>query len=220
MTEANIGFYLEKIAYALGEISQELKKLNDHLIVNSVKGGPAGPKRLGEILCENNLITRSQLEKGLQIQQEIMSRENRKVLLGEILVQYGFVDAKEIERALKVQAGGSGTARDGKRFTFSIDARADELVVAVGGRIDEQNQSTRDVERRVREQVGKGSKNVVLDVTALEFLAHEAADFVTNLNSDVTNAGGVIRIRAKRNSQPVFEIKAIGADKILPLEYV
>ena len=56
-------------------------------------------KQLGELLIERGVVTRSQLEKALQIQQE------KGGLIGEILVELGYTKEEEIAQALTVQYG-------------------------------------------------------------------------------------------------------------------
>ncbi|NQU95396.1 MAG: hypothetical protein HQ549_04105 [Candidatus Omnitrophica bacterium] len=56
-------------------------------------------KQLGELLIERGVITRSQLEKALQIQKE------KGGLLGQILVVLGFTKEEEIAQALTIQYG-------------------------------------------------------------------------------------------------------------------
>jgi len=56
-------------------------------------------KQLGELLIERNIINRSQLEKALMFQRE------RGGLIGEILVELGFVKEEDIAQALTAQYG-------------------------------------------------------------------------------------------------------------------
>ena len=56
-------------------------------------------KQLGELLLERNIITSSQLEKALKVQQE------KGGLIGQILVMLGFAKEEEIAQALTVQYG-------------------------------------------------------------------------------------------------------------------
>lgn len=56
-------------------------------------------KQLGELLIERGMITKSQLEKALQVQKE------KGGLIGQILVVLGFTKEEEIAQALTVQYG-------------------------------------------------------------------------------------------------------------------
>ena len=56
-------------------------------------------KQLGELLIERGVITKSQLEKALQVQKE------KGGLIGQILVVLGFTKEEEIAQALTVQYG-------------------------------------------------------------------------------------------------------------------
>jgi len=56
-------------------------------------------KQLGELLIERNIINRPQLEKALMLQRE------RGGLIGEILVELGFVKEEDIAQALTAQYG-------------------------------------------------------------------------------------------------------------------
>jgi len=56
-------------------------------------------KQLGELLIERGIITRSQLDKALQVQRE------KGGLVGQILVILGFTKEEEIAQALTVQYG-------------------------------------------------------------------------------------------------------------------
>ena len=56
-------------------------------------------KQLGELLIERGIITRSQLDKALEVQKE------KGGLLGQILVVLGFTKEEEIAQALTVQYG-------------------------------------------------------------------------------------------------------------------
>lgn len=56
-------------------------------------------KQLGELLIERGVITRSQLEKALQVQKE------KGGLIGQILVILDFAKEEEIAQALTVQYG-------------------------------------------------------------------------------------------------------------------
>ena len=56
-------------------------------------------KQLGELLIERNIINKAQLEKALMLQRE------RGGLIGEILVELGFVKEEDIAQALTAQYG-------------------------------------------------------------------------------------------------------------------
>lgn len=56
-------------------------------------------KQLGELLVERNLLSTQQLEKALSFQKE------RGGLIGEILVELGFVKEEDIAQALTAQYG-------------------------------------------------------------------------------------------------------------------
>ncbi len=56
-------------------------------------------KQLGELLIERSIITQSQLEKALAVQQE------RGGLIGEILVELGYAKEDEIAQTLTAQYG-------------------------------------------------------------------------------------------------------------------
>jgi len=56
-------------------------------------------KQLGELLIERGLITKSQLEKALEVQKQ------KGGLIGQILVVLGFTKEEEIAQALTVQYG-------------------------------------------------------------------------------------------------------------------
>ncbi len=56
-------------------------------------------KQLGELLTERNLLSTQQLEKALSFQKE------RGGLIGEILVELGFVKEEDIAQALTAQYG-------------------------------------------------------------------------------------------------------------------
>lgn len=56
-------------------------------------------KQLGELLVERGIVTKAQLAKALQIQEE------KGGLLGQILVVLGFAKEEEIAQALTVQYG-------------------------------------------------------------------------------------------------------------------
>jgi len=57
-------------------------------------------KQLGELLVENKIITRVQLEETVKIQ-----KERKGILLGELLVELGFAKEEDIANALAAQYG-------------------------------------------------------------------------------------------------------------------
>ncbi|MFA6350086.1 MAG: hypothetical protein WCY12_04090 [Candidatus Omnitrophota bacterium] len=56
-------------------------------------------KQLGELLLERNIISKSQLDKGLSVQKE------RGGLIGEVLVELGFAKEEDIAQSLTAQYG-------------------------------------------------------------------------------------------------------------------
>jgi type IV pilus assembly protein PilB len=57
-------------------------------------------KQLGELLVENRIITRAQLEETVKVQ-----KEKKGTLLGELLVELGFAKEEDIANALAAQYG-------------------------------------------------------------------------------------------------------------------
>jgi len=56
-------------------------------------------KQLGELLIERGILTQSQVDKAIAVQQE------RRGLIGEILVELGFAKEEDIAQALTAQYG-------------------------------------------------------------------------------------------------------------------
>ena len=58
----------------------------------------SGKKRIGEILCENDFISQSQLKESLEKQKSCKSQP-----LGQILLDMGYISAEQLSDALLMQ---------------------------------------------------------------------------------------------------------------------
>jgi hypothetical protein len=72
------------------------------------EAAPSPWRRLGRVLIEDGLLTEDQLDAALENQ--VRTRR----LLGDILVELGYVSSRDVERALAIQAG--LTTADGVTF--------------------------------------------------------------------------------------------------------
>ena len=72
------------------------------------EAAPSPWRRLGRVLVEDGLLTEDQLDAALENQ--VRTRR----LLGDILVELGYVSSGDVERALAIQAG--LTTADGVTF--------------------------------------------------------------------------------------------------------
>jgi hypothetical protein len=60
----------------------------------------------GQLLVKHNKATQNQVNKCLELQQKLAAEGKNPVpRLGELLVSYGYVDAKTVEEVLQIQRG-------------------------------------------------------------------------------------------------------------------
>jgi type IV pilus assembly protein PilB len=85
---------------SLIEVLKELKLLADEQLVDLLKNHPLDI-RIGELLVELGHIRNDDLETALTIQMEAESRQK----LGDILVEYGFIDERRIIEILASKLG-------------------------------------------------------------------------------------------------------------------
>jgi hypothetical protein len=91
------------------------------------EAAPSPWRRLGRVLVEDGLLTEDQLDTALENQ--VRTRR----LLGDILVELGFVSPSDVERALAIQAGlpaGDGVAF-GTGLRSELERRAAEPTAPV-----------------------------------------------------------------------------------------
>ncbi|MCX8065349.1 MAG: chemotaxis protein CheA [Candidatus Hydrogenedentes bacterium] len=112
----------------LGEILIENGSLTEEGLQRAleIQKLPPQPKKLGEILREENIITSKKLEDSLKLKEEQPGK-----LIGEVLVEAGFVKEEEVNEALKKQKEPPESPKLGEILVKTGEVEAKEVVQAL-----------------------------------------------------------------------------------------
>ena len=96
-------YYQEKDGYLLDKVEKKAnreRKSKSAVILSIIESYFEAEKKIGQILCDLDALSLDQLEEGLQYQQN----ENSNKKLGRILLNKGYVEEFDVDKALAIQS--------------------------------------------------------------------------------------------------------------------